>query len=469
MEPPRSLWWSTLDKPVTPRPTLARHLDVDVAIVGGGYSGLWTARELKRRDPSLSICVVEKSVCGFGASGRNGGWASALFPVGTDALVARYGPEQFSHLRWVLEGAVPGLGAATSDDGIDAHFIQGGTLVFARNALQAQRLHTSVEASRRHGVAEHDLAWLDADEARRRGSLSNCYGASFTPHCARIQPARLARGLSDVDEALGVEIYERTPVTRILPARRGRRAEVVTIGGSVHADYVVRATEGFTPSLPGERRTVTPFYSLMIATEPLADAFWDEVGFNHYETFADDRRLIIYGQRTNDNRLAFGGRGAAYHFGSTVEERFDHDHRVFGMLEEILRELFPTLTGAVTHRWGGPLAMSRDQMPFVRVDHETGLASAGGYTGDGVVLSRIAATALADLLTAPDVETDFTRLPFVQHRSRRWEPEPLRWLGINTAIVLATWADRTEQRRGVEGRASRWFERLAEASLGDDE
>jgi glycine/D-amino acid oxidase-like deaminating enzyme len=198
----------------------------------------------------------------------------------------------------------------------------------------------------------------------------------------------------------------------------------------------------------------------MIATEPLPEHFWAEAGFAHGETFADDRHLIIYGQRTKDDRLAFGGRGAPYHFGSTVEQRFDSDARVFALLEDTLRELFPSLRADVTHRWGGPLAMPRDLTPSVIVDYETGLASAGGYTGDGVVLSRVAACALADLLTRPDDETEYTQLPFVQRRSRRWEVEPLRWLGISAGLTLAARADTTESRRGVESRTSRWFDWL---------
>jgi glycine/D-amino acid oxidase-like deaminating enzyme len=197
----------------------------------------------------------------------------------------------------------------------------------------------------------------------------------------------------------------------------------------------------------------------MIATEPLVEGFWDEVGFSRCETFADGRHLIIYGQRTHDNRFAFGGRGAPYHFGSTVEERFDGNDRIFHLLETTLHELFPSLSGDVTHRWGGPIAMARDQMPSVWVDPSTGLASASGYTGDGVVLSRVAATALADLITSPGVETAFTRLPMVQHRSRRWELEPLRVLGINGALALAARADRTEVRRNRESRATTWLQR----------
>ncbi len=460
MEPPRSLWWDRLENPVTPRHRLERHLDVDVAIVGGGFTGLWTARELLRRDATLRVAVLEKHVCGFGASGRNGGWASGLFPVGDGVVEQRYGASALVQLRQALQRAVPQLGAALAEDGIDARFVQGGTLTFARSDVQARRLSESVREAHERGVGDGDLEWLEGDALAERARVADALGASYSPHCARLDPARLVRGLSDVVERFGAQVFEQTPVLRIVPGRRGRQPEVVTAGGSVHAEFVVRATEGFTPTLPGERRSVAPVYSLMIASESQSPDFWSEAGFARYETFADDRHLIIYGQRTHDDRIAFGGRGSPYHFGSTVEERFDHNSKVFAMLEATLRELFPRLEGTATHRWGGPLAMPRDLWPSVRVDRSSGLASAGGYTGDGVVMSHVAATALADLITAPDVDTDITTLAFVQHHSRKWEVEPLRWLGINVGLGLADFADRRERRTGAESRASAWLERL---------
>ncbi|HTT59665.1 MAG TPA: FAD-binding oxidoreductase, partial [Acidimicrobiales bacterium] len=297
-------------------------------------------------------------------------------------------------------------------------------------------------------------------EASERAQVTGSLGATYSPHCARVHPARLVRGLADVNERLGVRIFENSKVTRLVAGTPHSEPQVVTAEGSVHARFVVRATEGYTTELPRERRSVAPLYSLMIATEPQGEDFWSDVGFTHYETFTDARHLIIYGQRTSDNRFAFGGRGASYHFGSTVEPRFDRSNKVFSFLETTLRELFPTLDGSITHRWGGPLAMARDQSPSVLVDYHSGLASAGGYTGDGVVMTRVAATALADLLVAPGVHTEFTTLPFVQHHSRRWEVEPLRWLGINAALAAANSADRAEAKGRRNGRASRLLERL---------
>jgi glycine/D-amino acid oxidase-like deaminating enzyme len=445
-----------------PRASLQRHLDVDVAIVGGGFTGLWTARELLRRDATLRIAVLEKEVCGFGASGRNGGWASGIFPMSNESVIRNYGHDAFDHQRSVLQDAVVELGASARTDGIDARYVHGGTMTFARSDIQAARLAAEVSSARDCGIGAEDLTWIEGADLDARARVAGALGATFSPHCARIDPARLVRGLSDVDEQLGAMIFENTAVTRIVPGRDDRRAEVITVGANVHADFVVRATEGFTPNLPHERRTVVPLYSLMIATEPQSRDFWDEVGFANCETFADDRHLIIYGQRTSDDRIAFGGRGAPYHFGSSVEARFDSNLKVFEKLEVTLRELFPMLEGSITHSWGGPLAMPRDHSPFAGVDFDSGLASAGGYTGDGVVLSHVAATALADLITSPDAESAFTRLPFVQRAGRRWEFEPLRWIGINAGLSLATWADRVEAKHARVSRASRWLDRLVD-------
>ncbi len=305
-----SFWLDTVPGSLTPRPSLDRDLDVDVAIVGAGYTGLWTAYYLALVDPSLRIAVVEKEVAGFGASGRNGGWCSALFAA-SKAKVARVsGRDGAMALQRALFATVDEVGRVAAAEGIDCHYAKGGTVVLARTTVQAARLYAEVDEERSWGFGSDDVRWLSAAEASARVAATGVLGGAYTPHCAALHPARLVRGLASAVERRGITIYERTPA-------RGLGDRVVeTPGGRVRAEVVVRATEGYTATLPGLRRAIAPVYSLMIATEPLPTSFWSSVGWRNRETLTDGRHLIIYAQRTADNRIAFGGRGAPYHFRS---------------------------------------------------------------------------------------------------------------------------------------------------------
>jgi glycine/D-amino acid oxidase-like deaminating enzyme len=452
----RSLWLDTTPGSLAPRPSLDGDLTVDVAIVGAGYTGLWTAYELLRRDPTLQIVLLDAEIAGFGASGRNGGWCSALFAGNRAATARTHGRDAAIALQRALFETVVRVGEVCATDGIDAHYHRGGTLELATSPAHVGRVRARVDDERRWGFGPEDCEWLDPGAARERLGATGVLGAAFTPHCARIHPARLARGLAEAVERLGARICERTRAREITPRR------VVTDGGSVRADVVIRATEGYTASLAGHRRTLAPLYSLMVATEPLPPSFWTEVGWEGRETFADGRHLIIYGQRTADDRIAFGGRGAPYHFGSRVRDGFDRDPATFAALRDLLRGLFPALGGAAfTHEWGGPLGVPRDWYSSVGFDPVTGLGWAGGYVGDGVGTAALAGRTLADLVLHRDSE--LTALPWVGHRSPEWEPEPLRWLGINAALRLPAGADRAEARTG---RPARWRERLLARLLG---
>jgi glycine/D-amino acid oxidase-like deaminating enzyme len=456
--PHASVWWATLPSAPAPRPSLDGDRDVDVAIVGAGFTGLWTALHLVRCDPHLRVVVLEADVAGAGASGRNGGWASALYPVTFERVERESGREAMLALRSALRDGVTDLESLARDEGIEFDYHRGGTVTLARSALQARRLNDELEAQRALGDGPEDLEWLDEAAARRRCAASEVLGALYTPHCAAVHPAKLATGLAAAAARRGVEVLERTTVTSIEPGDRWRRPRAVCATGSVRADVVVRATEGYTARFRDARREVAPLYSLVVATEPLGGSFFDRIGLGERETFCDGRHLIIYGQRTADDRLVFGGRGAPYHFGSRVDPRFDVEPDVFDKLEATLVELFGELPGAITHRWGGPLGVARDFAPSVRLDRASGLAAAGGYVGDGVVLSQVAARALADRIAG--VESPFTGLPFVGHESPQWEREPLRWLGINGGLFAAGHADRVETRSGRHSRAAAVVERL---------
>jgi glycine/D-amino acid oxidase-like deaminating enzyme len=414
-------------------------------VVGAGFTGLWTAYYLVAGDPGLRVVVVEAETAGHGASGRNGGWCSALFPTSTAGLARLGGRDGALAQQQAMRDTVVEVARVAEAEGIDAHLAKGGTIALARSRAQLARAQAGVRAARGWGAAPEDLRMLDACAARRHLRATRVLGGTYTPHCAALHPLRLVRGLAAAVERRGAVIHERTPATEVRPGR------VRTPRGVVRAPVVVRATEGYTARLPSARRLLAPLYSLMIATEPLPAAVWDEVGLARRQTFTDHRHLLVYGQRTADDRIAFGGRGAPYHFGSRVRPAFDRDPAVFSALHRTLVRMLPALADArVTHAWGGPLGVPRDWCASVGLDRGRGLAWAGGYVGDGVGTANLAGRTLADLVL--DRDTDLVRLPWVGHRWRRWEPEPLRWMGINTGLLLMGAADAEERWTGRPSR-----------------
>ncbi len=452
----RSLWLDSVPDSLAPRPALADSITADVVIVGAGFTGLWTAYELLGRDPSLKVVIIEAEIAGFGASGRNGGWCSALFAGSRAATASRHGLDAVIALQRAMNDTVDEVGRVIEAEGIDAHFVKGGNLELASLATHADRLRAQVASERRWGFGEDDVRWLEPDEASARIAAHSVFGGVFTPHCARLHPARLVRGLAHAVERRGGVIYERSRVTELAPHRVG------TITGTVRAESVILATEGYTPGVPGHRRDLVPVYSLMIATEPLPDRVWDTIGWEGRETLNDGRHLIIYGQRTDDDRIAFGGRGAPYHFGSRVRDDFDRNRAVFAELRRVLHGLFPSVASArITHEWGGPLGVPRDWYSSVGYDRASGFGWAGGYVGDGVSTTNLAGRTLADLVLG--LETEITTLPWVNHRSPDWEREPLRWLGINAGLALPAGADRVEAKTG---RRSRWREKALAKLVG---
>ncbi len=412
-------------------------------MVGAGFTGLWTAYYLLREDPSLRVSVLEAETAGFGASGRNGGWCSALFPASASTMAALPGSSREAAIAQhrAMRSTVDEVLAVAEAEGIDAQAHKGGTITLARTPSQVTSARAEVEAARGWGRGPDDVRWLDEAAARARLDAAGTLGATYTPDCAALHPARLVRGLARAVERRGGRIHERTPVRAIEPHR------AVSDAGTVRADVVVRATEGYTRTLRGLRRDVVPVYSLIVATEPLPDHVWERIGLRGRETFTDHRNLVVYGQRTADGRLVFGGRGAPYHFGSSVRPEHDREDAVFAMLRETLREMFPVLVDhRFTHAWGGVLGIPRDWIASVGLDRTTGLGWAGGYVGDGVATTNLAGRTLRDLVLGR--ETELTRLPWVNHRSRRWEPEPLRWLGVNTGLRAMTFADAEERLTG---------------------
>ncbi len=426
-----SFWHETVPDDLTPRAALPGDATTDVAIVGGGLTGLWTAYYLLKRNPNLKITVLEKHIVGFGASGRNGGWCSALFPASTAALAKRHGREAALAMRRAMIATVDEVGRVTAKENIDCDFAKGGTIAFARSGVQLAAAKAEVDEAAAYGV--DDLSLLDSPLG-----ASKALGASFDPACARVHPAKLVRGLARVLESRGVTIHEQTEVLDY------SSHTVTTSRGTVRCTTLVIATEGYGATLPKTHRRVLPLYSLMIATEPLSDARWESIGIAHGQTFADYRHLLIYGQRTADNRFAFGGRGARYHWGSAIRDSYDRSPGVFAHLRHALVDLFPQVGDVrVTHQWGGPLGVPRDWHATASYDAASGVAWAGGYVGDGLSTTNLAGRPLADLITG--ATTELTALPWVNHSSPSWEFEPLRFAGANLGMLAMRIADAEER------------------------
>ncbi|WP_079429036.1 NAD(P)/FAD-dependent oxidoreductase [Streptomyces katrae] len=431
-----SFWYATTGPHEPPRAPLTTDATADVAIVGGGYTGLWTAYYLKRAAPDLRVTVLEQKFCGYGASGRNGGWLYNGI-AGRDRYAALHGHHVAQRLQQAMNDTVTEVIDIAAKEGIDADIHRGGVLEVARTPAQLTRLKAFHTAELSFGETDREL--YDATDTRSRIGIADAVGSSWTPHGARIHPLKLLRGLAAACERLGVVIHESTPVTELAPRR------AVTPYGTVRARHVLRCTEGFTASLKGHKRTWLPMNSSMIVTAPLPPSVWAQLHWTDAPLLGDMAHAYMYAQRTADDRIAIGGRGVPYRFGS----RTDHDGRTQPATIDALRELlftfFPILTGTeITHAWSGVLGVPRDWCATVTLDAGTGLGWAGGYVGSGVATANLAARTLRDLVLGES--TPLTTLPWVHHRVRRWEPEPLRWLGVHALYAAYREADRHESK-----------------------
>ncbi len=438
-----SYWFDSLGAEPEPRAALPGDLEVDVAIVGGGFTGAWTAYYLKRADPGCRVALLEADTIGFGASGRNGGWLWASV-AGLSQHFAR-DPEKGGALREAIRATLDEVAAVCAAEGIEADYRKGGGITFATNSAQAERVRAHVDAQRALGWSEEDVHWLAPAEVQQRLRVGSCHGGMFAAQSARVHPAKLARGVAAAAEKRGAQIFEQTRVARVEAGR------VHTDRGVVRAQRVAIALAGYVSTLPGHERKSIPAYNYMLATEPIPRETWERIGLANGEGFGDASRFIIYAQRTADDRIAIGGRGLSYYFGSAIDPRLERAPRVDRALRLALRESLPDLGDvAITHRWGGVFGISRDMAASVNFDPTTGIASAGGYVGDGVAASNLAARTLSDLLL--DRKSALVELPWVGHQSPLWESEPLRWLGVRAGTAINASADAIETRTGRRAR-----------------
>ncbi|MGW1026122.1 NAD(P)/FAD-dependent oxidoreductase [Streptomyces sp. NPDC002577] len=434
-----SFWYASEGLP-TPREPLPGDATADVVIVGGGYTGLWTAYYLKKAAPFLRITILEQKFCGYGASGRNGGWLYNGV-AGRDRYAKLHGHDAAVRLQQAMNDTVAEVIRIAAEEDIDADIHQGGVLEVACTPAQLARLKAFHATEISYGEKDREL--YGARDTAERIRVTGAAGSTWTPHGARLQPAKLVKGLAAAVESLGVTIHESTPVTEIKPKH------AVTPYGTVRAPYVLRCTEGFTASLKGHRRTWLPMNSSMIVTEPLPDDAWSAIGWDGRETLGDMAHAYLYAQRTADNRIALGGRGVPYRYGSRTDNDGRTQPATIDVLRGLLVRLFPQLAGVgVDHAWSGVLGVPRDWCTTVTLDRSTGLGWAGGYVGSGVATANLAARTLRDLVQQDSGQsgpTDLTTLPWVNHKVRKWEPEPLRWLGVHGMYATYRAADHRER------------------------
>jgi glycine/D-amino acid oxidase-like deaminating enzyme len=448
-----SFWWTQLGLPARRAP-LPRSLSADVCIVGAGFTGLWTAYYLKRAAPDLDVVVLESEFAGFGASGRNGGWLTNTITGGRDRYLSSRSRGEIADMQRVLNDAVDEVIRVARAEGIDAGIVKGGELTVATSPAQLRRLQAFADAEA--AWPGTDLQVLSAAATAERVAVRGALGGVWHPHCARVDPARLVSGLARAVEALGVRIHEGTTVREIRPHA------AVTDRGTVTAGVVVRATEGFTANLRGQHRTWLPMNSSLIVTEPLGSDVWERIGWRGRELLGDFAHVYMYAQRTADDRIALGGRGMPYRFGSRTDTDGATQEATIRKLRAILTDFFPSTAGAaIEHAWSGVLGVPRDWAATMGLDRATGLAWAGGYVGTGVTTTNVAGRTLADLIL--DHDSPLTRLPWVGHVARKWEPEPLRWLAVQGIYAAYGAADRIE--RGGRPRTA-MIARIADAVAG---
>ncbi len=437
-----SYWHESVTSTEVEHESLNSDIDVDIAIVGAGYSGLWTAYYIKKLQPDARVVVIESNNVGFGASGRNGGWCSGFLPMTLSEIEKQHNRLAAIEMCRQSFATIDEIEKTLKSENIDCDFHRGGTIHGATNAVQHTRVIEEVEELHSYGFSDNDSRMLTNEESRAKINIAGILAASYTPHCATIHPLKLVSGLAKVVERMGIKIYENSRVIEINP-------RLIKLKNSiVRAEVVIRATEGFTSQIKHHRRTLAPLYSYMVATEPLTKSQRDEIGWENRETYHDARNMIIYVQITHDGRIAFGGRGAPYHFGSRIEPAFDNHDEIHQRIISSMHEVFPvTKNLEVTHRWGGPLGVPRNWKPSVNFDRRSGLASLGGYVGDGVAATNLAARTLAHLIA--DDKHPLTNLAWVNQQSRKWEIEPLRYFGINGLLRLSNNMDKHECETGT--------------------
>jgi glycine/D-amino acid oxidase-like deaminating enzyme len=449
------LWWDDSRRP-EPRAALRGEHDVDLAVVGGGFTGLWAALLALEEDPGRKVVVLEGAQVGWAATGRNGGFCSASLTHGVGNGLARW-PDEMPLLQHLGAANLDAIESTIHEYGIDCDFERTGELDVALEPWQLEDLRALSQAMRELG---EQVELLSAAQTRALVSSPTYLGGLLDRHgVAMVNPARLAWGLADAIEGAGGRIHEATRVQRLRSA--GERVSLTTATGTVRARKVVLATNVFPSPLRRARSYVVPVWDHIIATAPLSQSQRDSLGWQGRSGVGDGGNQFHYYRLTSDNRLVFGGYDALYYFGSDLSARRQRRPETEQLLYHHMIATFPGLQGVrITHTWGGAIDVSTRFSASWQRAFGGRVASVLGYTGLGVGASRFGAQVCLDLLAGRDNER--TRLEMVRRRSLPWPPEPLRWLGIQKTRRSIAVADAHGGRRDI------WLRTLDRLGLGFD-
>ena len=442
-----SFWLNQAGLGTPTRAPLEGNVTADVAIIGAGLTGLWTAYWLKERRPNARVVVLEAHSVGYGASGRNGGWLSSK-PVGTRRrqMAAGASKPELLETETLLRQAVSEVPAIFAEAELDISLRTGGWLHIARTESQKRRLLDQAKAESAWGGDPTDYTFHEGDDLTQMIRVSGGRAGLLNTQSIVVDPAQLVSSLATLCEQRGVEIHEQSRVTDVQTRR------VRTASGEVQSRLTVIATEGYTAQFQRWHRSILPMFSSMLVTEPLPQSAWDAIGWNGFAGLSGAAHMYFFAQRTPDGRIAIGGRGMPYRWRSRFDRDGVLDQRTIEALKKSLRTLFPQVDLAFSHAWCGVLGVSRDWSPFIAYSEDSSLVRVGGYAGQGVSGAYVAARCVADRFAGQ--ETQYSQLPWVRPAPRNWEIEPLRWLGSRGVYGLYGLADRVEGARETSQRTS---------------
>lgn len=436
-------FWARQIGPYEPGLPLRGSLDVDLAIVGAGFTGLNTAREFCDSHPGASVAVLESAVVGYGASGRNGGFNMKLFGLEPEVTVLRWGRERMVAAHHFMARAVSFVRDLVAKHDLESDYRHCGFARVSYNERQLRRLEKTLDLYRRLGI-DQDLRRLSAEELRGQIHTDRYQGGLFETESGILNPCKHVRELKRLAEKAGARVYECTPVTGI--QRQGGRIRLSTPEGEIHAEKLVLATNAYSrlvPDLPRIRSRQAPVWTFQVVTEPLSNAQWESIGWAERQSFEDNRQLIHYFRPTVDGRITMGGGDVATPYGDGLDR--DFSPRIWRHLEDHLRWIFPQLRGlGFEYRWGGPVSVNFDMSPEVGFIGDERIVYATGYIGHGVSMSHLNGRLIADLLAGE--RTELTDFWIVNRKAIPWPGEPLSYLGkMLVRSALRAW-DLIEER-----------------------